>query len=460
MMNEVPNDIVGLKALVEQLLKKIDRLENENAELRRRLGLNSGNSDKPPSSDGYGKKSVKPGLPKAKKRAAGGQKGHQGDTLKRTEHPDYVKLHLPSQCSCCGRMFGEEDFFEVIQGRQVFDLPEPKLEVTEHRIGRISCCGRAHQGEYPADVTAPVQYGAGVRALVAKLSVDCRMPMEQISGLFEDMYGYPLNAATIECVLQRAYELSAPIEEKIRSALLRTETVHFDETGIRAAGKLNWLHVASAEACTCLFVHQKRGTAALRSEFSILKDFKGNAVHDCWSPYFRFDGMRHVLCGAHLLRELAGLMDDGSLWAEEMREFLLDLYKMPHPVAAAEEVRKHCHVILAHADAEEPPPQPGSRGKPKHSVGRNLLNRLKKHEEGVLAFALEENVPFTNNQAERDLRPAKVKQKISGCFRTETGAKVYARLQALVSTFRKQGLKIFASLRELFSHRPVSVCLW
>jgi len=286
------------------------------------------------------------------------------------------------------------------------------------------------------------------------------MPTEQINitRLFEDVYGYPLNTATIEDALLRAYELSAPIEEKIRSALLNSETVHFDETGIRAAGKLNWLHAASSETCTCLFVHRKRGAAALESEASILKNFTGNAVHDCWSPYFKFDGMRHVLCGAHLLRELAGLMEKGSLWAEEMREFLLDLYKMPHPIAAAEEVRRHYHVISAHADAEESPPQSGSRGKPKHSVGRNLLNRLKKHEEGVLAFALEEDVPFTNNQAERDLRPAKVKQKVSGCFRTETGAQVYARLQAVVSTFRKQGLKVFASLRDLFSYRPITIC--
>lgn len=457
-MKGIPDDITALKALVEQLLKKIDRLEKENTELRRRLGLNSGNSDKPPSSDGYGKKTVKPGLPKEGKRANGGQKGHEGKTLRRTEQPDYAAVHLPGRCSRCGRRFGTNELHEVIGSRQVFDLPEPKLEVTEHRIGRIECCGVLHEGEYPADVTASVQYGSAVRALVVKLSVACRMPMEQISGLFEDVYGYSLNTATIEDALQRAYELSAPIEEKIRSALLNSKTVHFDETGIRAAGKLNWLHTASSETCTCLFIHQKRGAAALESEASILKNFTGNAVHDCWSPYFRFDGMRHVLCGAHLLRELAGLMEKGSLWAEEMREFLLDLYKMPHPIAAADEVRNHYHVILAHADAEEPPPQPGRCGKAKHSVGRNLLNRLKKHEEGVLAFALEEDVPFTNNQAERDLRPAKVKQKVSGCFRTENGAQVYARLQAVVSTFRKQGMQVFASLRELFSYRPIIVC--
>lgn len=451
------DDTAALKALVEQLQEKIDRLENENAELRRRLGLNSGNSDKPPSSEGYRKRTVRPGLPKDGNRSKGGQQGHKGDTLKRAEEPDYVEVHLPVQCSCCGRRFGAAEPHEVIGSRQVFDLPEPKLEVTEHRIGRISCCGRAHEGGYPADVTASVRYGGGVRALVTKLSVDRRMPMEQISGLFEDMYGYPLSTATVEGVPQRAYELSAPVEEKIRSAPLNSETVHFDETGIRAAGKLNRLHTASTGSFTHLSVHQKRGAAALESEASILKDFNGNAVHDCRSPYFRFDGVRHVLCGAHLPRELAGLMEKGSLWADEMREFLLDLYKMPHPIAAADEVRRHYHVILAHADAEEPPPRRGRRGKPKHSAGRNLLNRLKKHEEGVPASALEEDVPFTNNQAERDLRPAKVKQKVSGCFRTENGAQLYARLQAVISTFRKQGLKVFTSLRDLFSKRPVAL---
>ena len=262
-MKSIPDDIAALKALVEQLLKKIDRLENENAELRRRLGLNSGNSDKPPSSDGYGKKTVKPGLPKDNKRANGGQKGHEGKTLKRLEEPDYIEAHVPDQCSCCGRDFGMDEPYEVIGSRQVFDLPEPKLEVTEHRIGRIFCCGRAHDGEYPADVTASVQYGSGVRALVVKLSADCRMPMEQISDIFEDMYGYPLNAATVESVLQRAYKLSAPLEEEIRSALLNSETVHFDESGIRAAGKLNWLHTASTEACTCLFGSSETGSCRL-----------------------------------------------------------------------------------------------------------------------------------------------------------------------------------------------------
>ena len=185
----------------------------------------------------------------------------------------------------------------------------------------------------------------------------------------------------------------------------------------------------------------------------MLKDFTGTAVPDCWLPDFNFGDARHVF--AQVLRELAAREENDSLWAPEMREFLLDLYQMPRPILAHEQVRQHYHLILARAEFEEPPPQPGKRGKPKQSRGRNLLSRLRQYEDGGLAFALESGVPFTSNQAERDLRPAKVKPKVSGCFRTKAGAHMYARLQATVSTFRKQGLNVFATLRDWFARRPV-----
>lgn len=452
-MTELPNDIETLKGLVKELLEENAQLKTELAQLRRRLCLDSNTSHQPPSSDGYKKKTVKPGIPKEKNQPKGGQKGHQGNTLKRVDQPEYQSIHLPESCHCCGRQF-KPDEVEIIQSRQVFDLVTPKLEVTEHRIGQVECCGLLHCGEYPAHVTASVQYGPTVRALLTKLSVDHKMPLEQISQLFEDLYGYDLNTTTIENTLEQAYELAETVEKQTKVCLLEADQGHFDETGVRVEGKLHWLHTASTERHTYLFVHEKRGTEALQSEASVLKDFKGIAVHDCWSPYFSFKLARHVLCGAHLLRELASL---DSWWAEQMHEFLLDLYKMPRPVVAVEEVHKHYRIILSHAELEEPPPKPGKRGKPKQSPGRNLLNRLRTHELGVLAFALEVGVPFTNNQAERDLRPAKVKQKVSGCFRTGLGAHVYARLQGVVSTFRKQGLSVFATLRDLFLLRAIVV---
>jgi transposase len=314
---------------------------------------------------------------------------------------------------------------EIIQSRQVFDLVTPKLEVTEHYRGQVECCGLWHRGEYPALVTASVQYSPSVRALLTKLAVDHKMPLEQSSQLFKDLYGYDLNTTTIENTLEQAYELAETLEKQTKVCRLAADQGHFNETGVRVEGKLHWLHTASTEPHTYLFVPNKRGTEALQSEASVLKDFKGIAVHDCWSPYFSFKLAQHVLCGAHLLRELASL---NSLWAEQRHEFLLDLYKMPRPVVAVEEGHKHYGIILSQAELEEPPPKLGKRGKPKQSPGRNLLNRLRKPEPGVLAFALEAGVPFTNNQAERDLRPAKVKPKVSGCFRTGLGARIYARL--------------------------------
>ncbi|HPE73101.1 MAG TPA: IS66 family transposase [Candidatus Competibacter sp.] len=455
-MTDLPDDIKSLKAIIQQLVAENERLKAENAEPRRRLGLNSTNSHQPPSSDGYQKKTAKPGLPKAGNRANGGQAGHRGNTLQRVAQPDQVQIHLPRQCRCCGRAFSPDEVHEVMPSRQVFDVPEPKLEVTEHRLVQIQCCGVWQRGEYPAEVTAAVQYGAGVRALVTKLSVDHKMPLEQISQLFEDLYGYDLNSATIEEALERGYTLAEPIEQQVVARLLAQETVHFDETGVRVAGRLHWLHTASTATHTHLFVHAKRGNEALASVASVLKDFHGTAVHDCWSPYFQFQQARHVLCGAHLLRELNNLMENGSRWAKDLHQWLWTLHQGPRPVAAADDVRGHYRRILAQADGEEPPPQPSPRGKPKQSKGRNLLNRLREHEGGVLAFALEPGIPFTNNQAERDLRPAKVKQKVSGCFRTQPGAQVYARLQAAISTFRKQ-LNVFTCLRQLFLLQPVTV---
>ncbi|CDH45540.1 hypothetical protein BN874_2530001 [Candidatus Contendobacter odensis Run_B_J11] len=193
--------------------------------MRRYLGLDSTNSHKPPSSDGYQKKTVKPGLPKEGKRAHGGQVGHQGNTLKRVAQPDYIQLHLPERCPCCGRFFRSDEAYPVIHSRPVFDVPEPKPEVTEHRLGPLACCGVWQGGEYPAEVTAVVQYGAGVRAWVTKLSVDHKMPLEQISQLFEDLYGYDLNSATIEEALERGYTLAESVERQVIGHLLEQQCI-------------------------------------------------------------------------------------------------------------------------------------------------------------------------------------------------------------------------------------------
>jgi transposase len=265
-MSEEQRLIAELLKRLAALEAEVERLKTENAELRRRLEKNSQNSHKPPSSDGYRKKSVQPGLPKRGKQAPGGKPGHKGKTLRQVERPDKVQVHLPACCSSCGRTVSTEEKHIVVGKRQVFDLPEPKLEVIEHRLGQIECCGQAQTGQYPAYVTARVQYGPGVRALVTKYSVDHKMPLEQICGLFSDLYGYDLNSKTVENTLEQGYCLTAALEAAVMEALKHAAAVNFDETGLRVAGKLHWLHTAGNEHYTYLFVHAKRGKKALQGE--------------------------------------------------------------------------------------------------------------------------------------------------------------------------------------------------
>lgn len=449
-----------LEAEITLLRRENARLQEENAELRRRLGLNSQNSHKPPSSDGYAKKRTKPALPKMDKKPLGGQPGHQGRTLQAVALPDKAEVHLPEECAVCHRKFGSQEAHRLVSKRQVFDLPEPRLEVTEHWVGEITCCGQAQSGKFPSYVGSSVQYGPGVGAWATKLSVDHKLPLAQISQLFEDLYGYDLNSETIESALEMGYRLVEPLEATIVEALRQAETAHFDETGLRVNGKLQWLHTACNVLYTHLFVHEKRGEEALRSESSALKDFCGWTVHDHLAAYYRLTNANHAACSAHILCELQGLVERGSQWAGQMHAFLLELYRTQRRLVEeeAEEARKRYRDILSVAEQEEPLPEPKiGRGRPKCTPGRNLLRRLCEKETAVLAFALHEGVPFTNTQAERDLRPAKVKQKVTGGFRTVQGARVYARLQAVISTCRKQERNVFLALRNLFSHQIVSL---
>jgi len=455
-------ELLQLRKEVAQLKEEKARLEAENAELRRRLVKDSHNSHKPPSSDGYRKKPRRTSaMPKGPKRKRGGQAGHKGRTLCQVSQADKVQVHLPHHCAVCGREIQPDEAYRVVGKRQVFDLPEPKLEVTEHQLGEITCCGVSQRGTYPEAVKAGVQYGPGVRALVTQLAVAHSMPLGQISQLFADLYGYELNERTVENALETGYTLAKPVEKDIKTALEKGSVGHFDETGIRVNGRLQWMHVASNAQYTYLFTHDKRGREALKSEASALPNFHGWAIHDRWTSYFTFSEAKHGLCNAHILRDLQGVLEDGRQWALAMRQFLLELYQRGEVLEgeAAEAARQRYRAILSQAEAEEPPPKKrkGQRGRAKNSPGRNLMLSLQKYEDSVLAFAFVAEVPFTNNQAERDLRPAKVKQKVSGSFRTEHGAARYARLQGIISTCRKQDRHVFHTLRALFAHQPVSL---
>lgn len=454
-MEELKALINSLLAELQRLKDRVHELETENAGLKVRLAQNSANSHKPPSSDGLTKKPlIKPALPKQAGKKPGGQAGHPGKTLLFVEQPDLIYTHQPTQCQQCGLPLQGPG--QIVARRQVFDLPQPRLLVEEHQVLARQCaCGCVVRGHFPAGVDAPVQYGPRIQAQSVLLNVDYRVSFAKIRQFWADLTGHAYNPATLVSVQTTLDEQLVPVEEQIKEQLKAAAVCHFDETGVRVAGKLQWLHVASNADYTHLFVHPKRGQDALLSPQSIFGDCLNWTVHDCWASYFTAGKGRHALCGAHLLRELAALIEQGSVWAKAMHSYLLEAYKASRhgPILAPERLHwQYCYEQLCgQADAEELPPlvffkAKGGHSRAKRSKGRNLLDRLILHQNAVLAFAVEPGVPFTNNQAERDLRPVKVKQRVSGCFRSESGAGVYARISGFVSTMRKQGRNVVDEL--------------
>lgn len=455
LIQELFQKVEVLTSRLEQAEKEIAALKSENASLKMRLNSNSNNSSKPPSSDGYLKK---PAFPKSGKGKQGGQSGHKGRTLNQVGNPDKTVTCNPIGCSC-GHIFTSEET-ALTEKRQVFDLPDPRLEVTEYQIYKAVCpvCGLANRGAAPEGVNAPVQYGNRAKAYVTLLNVHFKLPFKKIQLLFGDLFGCPINESTVYTASCQCYDKLWESEKIIRARITGQDVVHADETGVRVAGRLHWLHTATSQLYTYLFVHGNRGSKALESEKSVLINFKGWLVHDCWGSYFKFDGLSHSICGAHILRELEGLIEnDKSRWAKIFKSFLIGIYKMPFKerLKRRQYIWARYKLICGIGEKSEPPPIkiPGKKGRYKRTKGRNLVERLIGQQGEVLAFAFNENVPFTNNLAERDIRPVKVKQKISNCFRTVTGADIYARIEGFVSTARKNNRNVFSELCATFEGR-------
>jgi len=434
------------------LRKENAALQSQNASLRSRLNSNSSNSSKPPSSDGYQKK---PAFAKKTKGKKGGQKGHKGNNLHQVANPDKIVKCVPGKCSC-GHEF-HQDELSIAEKRQVFDLPQPKLEVTEYQVHKATCpvCGMSHKGSAPKGIKAPAQYGNGVKSYVVMLNVHYKLPYKKIQLLFKDLFGYPINESTIFSASQKCYDNLEGTENKIKTRVGSNDVVHADETGLRIEGKLQWLHTATTTLFTYLFVHKNRGKEALGSECSILDRLNGWLVHDSWSSYFSFKNYRHAMCGAHILRELQGLVDNGqSKWAKTFKIFLMGIYEMPpgERLKRKPQIQDRFMRICNIGEQMEPPPikTKGKRGRYKRTKGRNLVERLIKYQDAVLAFAFYEQVPFTNNLAERDIRPTKIKQKISNSFRSFKGAEYYARIEGFISTARKNNKNIFNELCTTF----------
>jgi transposase len=384
-----------LRTLARELSEQLTALQAKVTELEARLALNSRNSSKPPSSDGLNKPKPK-SLRQRGERPTGGQKEHAGHTLEKVAEPDQVVEHAPpSFCPACQAPLPAGT---VIEARQVFDLPALVFEVTEHRVLAAHCtCGKLCRGEFPAGVTAPVQYGPA-------------------------------------------------------------ELAHADETGLRIAGSLHWMHVLATELMTWVGCHAKRGRAAFDA-FAILPNFQGTLIHDGWKPYRELP-CRHGLCNAHHLRELTYVYEElGQAWAGGLIELLQAANQAvkqqggPLPAAQLAVWRAQYEDILCEGETLNPVlPKSGKRGRTRQSKATNLLLRLRSYADDVWRFATDHNVPFTNNLAEQAVRMPKVKQKISGGFRTQNGAETFCTIRSYMATLHKQGHNLFHALTQTFQN--------
>ena len=448
--------IVALFAQVQALAAKVTALEG-------RLALNSKNSSKPPSSDGLHKPQPK-SLRKKGERPSGGQKGHPGQTLKQVEAPDIVITHAPpAQCDACQQTLGAAT---VVETRQVFDLPPLRFEVTEHQVLQAHCrCGKTCRGEFPAAITAPVQYGPVALAAVVHLTHQHMLPIARTAALMGDLFGLGMSEATVLAAHEQARERLEPSVAAIGHALQATAVVHADETGMRAQGKLRWMHVLTSKTLTWMACHEKRGRAAFEA-LGILPVFKGTLVHDGWRPY-RGPDCLHALCNAHHLRELTYIFEQlNEPWAGQMIELLASACAEVAatgellPGARINALRTRYSDLLSEGDRLNPRASPtGKRGRTKQSKAANLIDRLRHYADDVWRFATDRDVPFTNNLAEQAIRMPKVKQKISGGFRTNNGADTFCVIRSYLATLHKQGANVFHALILTFKGTPLQPCL-
>lgn len=438
----------SLKSMIGILILIVKLLTN-------RLGLNSSNSSKPPSSDPNRLKTSK----KKSGKKPGGQKGHNGTTLKQTEEPDEVEI-----LSIDRRSLPRGHYKELApEIRQVFDI-DISRNVIEYQAQVLQDeNGKRFVASFPDNVTKAVQYGNTLKAHAVYMSQYQLLPYKRIEEYFTEQLQIPISQGSLFNFNKEAFKNLACFDQITKDNLAAGPIAHADETGINIESKRRWLHCASNPLWTYFFPHEKRGTEAM-DEMNIIPRFKGILCHDHWKPYYRYDGCLHALCNAHHLRELTSAYEqDKQEWAGKMKALLEEINNAVHDAGgslkkkSADKYRKSYRVLLENAEKECPPPdetqRTGKRGRVKRSKARNLLERLINYENDVLRFMENPDVPFTNNQGENDIRMTKVQQKISGCFRSVEGAEIFCRVRGYLSTCRKHGVSSSHAMEMLFEKK-------
>ncbi len=458
--------------LVEGLLEQVKKLGERIEELEGQASKRSGNSSKPPSGDGFVKRTKS--LRQKSERKSGGQPGHPGSTLEWSEEVARVVEHSVSHCDGCGATLSCTPVEEILL-RQVYDSPAIELEVTEHRAEVKICphCAQVSEGQFPSEASNLVQYGPRLKGMMVYLMEGQLLPSKRTCEVLKDLLGVQVSEGSLYAAREQCFKKLEPITCAIKEAVTTAAVVNFDETGLRVNSKLWWLHVACTCSLTYYFAHPKRGPIAM-DEMGILPQFKGKAIHDGWKSYGGYD-CEHFLCNAHHLRELQFIKERyAQPWTIQMSLLLVTILRQVQDlkdkgIKAFLPDQRHAFLaryqtildqgFAANPILDPPPDAQKKRGRPKKSPPRNLLERLLSQQDSVLGFMDHFDVPFDNNQAERDIRMMKLKQKISGSFRSEDRAEMFCSIRSVLSSLRKQDIHILDALVSLFSGNPVLLSL-
>jgi len=459
--DEGPPSYEVLAALVVSLRRELAEARERIAELEARLRQNPRNSSQPPSSEGLAKPAPR-SLRKKSGRRPGGQDGHKGMTLAQVARPDREIRHEPAGCGRCGAGLAGRPV-TAVERRQVFDLPPVHAGVTEHQLIERECgCGHRTKAAAPPGAEAPVQYGPRIAAVMVYLHAGQFLSKDRTAVALAELFGIPCSSGTVAALTARAAGRLDGFLERAREQIAASEVAGFDETGFRVAGRLAWVHCARTGKYTLLMVHPKRGTKAMEA-MGVLPRFAGVAVHDAWAPYDTYTAPDHQLCCAHALRELQAVADAAPqgqwCWASQAAEALTAMQQLVReaisqghdavdPDALAAQVRLFRSAALTGAN------QTAARSGPLMKKHNALARRLRDRQDDYLRFTADLRAPPDNNGSERDIRMAKLKQKVSGCLRTMTGARQFCAIRSYLSTAAKHGLGFFDALVMLTEGEP------
>jgi transposase len=460
-----------LAALVASQAAEIAALRAEVAELKRQLGQNSQNSSKPPSSDSPFTKPAPKSLRRRSGRKPGGQSGHPGSTLAQVSDPEETLRHEPGRCGGCGGDLADAPQVGL-ERRQVFDLPPIRVRVTEHQLITRRCgCGTSTCATAPADVTAPVQYGPQIAAIILYLYVGQFLSKKRTAQALAELFGTPVSEGTVAAMTRRAADGLGGFLGYVTDRLAEADVVGFDETGLRVAGGLAWVHCARTDRYTLITCHPKRGRAGIDAA-GVFSRFRGIAVHDAWAPYDTYVDAAHQLCCAHAVRELRAAAEaaptrNGWHWATQAADALLATQKLVADAAegdaaegdAAEGDAADAEALGIQIHAFRCATQIGAaqtraRSTPIMAKHHALARRLVERHDDYLRFAHDPRVPADNNGSERDIRMIKLRQKVSGCLRTLTGAQQFCAIRSYLATAAKHGQNFFHTLVMLAEGHP------